>query len=320
VGVGGAGRPPDDARAAGFALTASAWYFRAAAAVRFGLIAVGLTPERIREYSDLMLGDFAAGAALDERRAIEHLEIPWEDGRCSAWLIRPRGVQQPPVVVSVVGLGGRKEEGEAQSRFLTERGVAVLLVDLPGQGETLLRHGLVLDDGGEGAISACVGLLHDHEELGLAVGVWGTSLGGLLACRASAADRRLEAVCMSGAPFTPSAALERMGQPVAPFWGEPFGITDSDQIMDVYRSLDCGPELLGAIACPATVVHGARDMLATTAMTRAAFEQIGCPDKRLLEWEDGDHCVYNHFFERTCDVSDWLSATLYAALASEVSR
>ena len=32
--------------------------------------------------------------------------------------------------------------------------------------------------------------------------------------------------------------------------------------------------------------------------------------KRMVVWEDGDHCIYNHSHEKHCIVADWFKEQL----------
>jgi hypothetical protein len=63
------------------------------------------------------------------------IEIPFEGSQLPAYLFKPSGVKNPPVMVMFGGLDSLAEElyfGIAQ--HLNERGIAMMAVDGPGQG------------------------------------------------------------------------------------------------------------------------------------------------------------------------------------------
>jgi len=57
------------------------------------------------------------------------------DERVPALLIRPTGVERPPCVLFLHGLGGSKQDAEFAAAALTPRGIAVLAIDAARHGE-----------------------------------------------------------------------------------------------------------------------------------------------------------------------------------------
>jgi len=74
---------------------------------------------------------------------IEAVEVPYEDASVAAWFHLPIGYSggQVPCVVMTSGMDAFKEVGllGAGDRYLS-RGMAVLVVDVPGQGTSLVRE------------------------------------------------------------------------------------------------------------------------------------------------------------------------------------
>src|SRR5258707_15612432 len=96
-----------------------------------------------------------------------------------------------PIVIIIGGADVWREAYEPAARSLLERGVGVLLVDGPGQGESRLFHGLYLTDDYHLAYSAIIDFLIAEKRLGDAIGIYGNSLGGHLAAKVASADHRL---------------------------------------------------------------------------------------------------------------------------------
>jgi alpha-beta hydrolase superfamily lysophospholipase len=94
----------------------------------------------------------------------------------------------------VIVLGGQSGWGATYlpiADALAQRGMATLLAEGPGQGETRLKYGIYLDGDVASAFSRFVDHIHTDERLGDAAGIWGNSFGGLFAARAVAYDHRL---------------------------------------------------------------------------------------------------------------------------------
>jgi alpha-beta hydrolase superfamily lysophospholipase len=59
--------------------------------------------------------------------------------------------------------------------------------------------------------------------------------------------------------------------------------------------------------CPLLVLHGVPDTVFTFANAQSLYAAAGSPDKTLLAWDDGDHCLYNHAHEKNWLVADWFA-------------
>jgi len=85
--------------------------------------------QRAREF-------FAKATALDEP-PLEIVELPFEGSRLRFYVMRPPGVERPPVAMVWAGIDTWKEEMHPRlGSLFCDRGVAVLLVDMPGVGES----------------------------------------------------------------------------------------------------------------------------------------------------------------------------------------
>jgi|TARA_B100000378_G_scaffold126728_2_gene102267 alpha-beta hydrolase superfamily lysophospholipase len=293
-----------DALEAGHRATAASWYRAAASCYRVGQVPLpDSDPQKLRMYRKL-IESFGQAGALDDP-PMEHREIPWGTGALCGWLLRPAGVRRPPTVIVMGGFDGWREEYHVGATYLIARGIAVLLVDGPGQGETRLFHGLRMDHGVDGAFSAMVDHLVADDRLSDEVAIWGNSMGGFLAALVASRDQRVAACVVNGGTNRPAEILDRFHRFTAKV--QPLlGIDDPEDATAAMNEYTLAPADLERLVCPLLVLHGTPDRVFLIENARDLFDQAGSADKTFREWLDGDHCIYNHSHEKHVIVADWL--------------
>ena len=295
------------AEAAATPVGARAFYRYAAACFRVGQAALPIDTPGKRDLHAAMVDAFGEAARRDDPMTEKH-EIPWRSGALCGWLIRPRGVVRPPVVLVVGGFDGWREEYWPGAEQLALRGVAAFLVDGPGQGETRLRDGLYIDGDFPQAFSAMADYLRADRRLADVIGLWGNSLGGFLAAAAAVRDPRFAAVCVNGGSVRPIELPERHPR----FWNKVeamVGTTDRAHARTVFQAFDLS-ERAADIRCPLLQLHGEPDQVFLLENARAIHDLASSTDKTLLLWPDGDHCIYNHSEEKNVVVADWFASRL----------
>ncbi|MGE0060289.1 MAG: alpha/beta fold hydrolase [Dehalococcoidia bacterium] len=138
-----------------------------------------------------VLERFAAEPGVDPASPIEHAVIQRGSIALAAELMRPAGPPPYPAVVFVHGFGSTKESPRNQviAAHLLDRGIAALLFDLSGHGESSRDPNEGIDtyvadlDTAYAWLCAQDGI--DTERLGIS----GSSLGGLIATRALIAGK-----------------------------------------------------------------------------------------------------------------------------------
>lgn len=293
---------------AGRTATARSGFLRASASYRFGQ--VPLTDEQQEKhdmYTRLIACFGKAGALMKPPAARVH--VTWEGRRLSGWLLLPAGVQQPPVVIQFGGFDGWREEYYDNGRYLLERGIGVLLADLPGQGETRLFNGVYMDPNIGQAVSAFTDFLLADPRCGGRVGIWGNSLGGFLAALAAAYDDRLSACCVNGGTVRPAEILDRFPRYIGKIQAL-YGSANPNAARAALESLTLTRGRLSRLTCPLQVVHGTPDQVFLIENARRLFDEAGSQRKVFSEFPDGDHCIYNRAHERNCLVSDWFAEVL----------
>jgi alpha-beta hydrolase superfamily lysophospholipase len=129
-------------------------------------------------------------------------EIPFDGGRMTAYLLRPRGDPTwRPTILAPCGFDSTAESGYAATGYMAlARGYNVLLWDGPGQGGMLYEHRVPMRPDFEAVVSPVIDWLLAQQGVhpdGLVL--IGRSFAGYLAPRAAAAEPRLAAlVCDPG--------------------------------------------------------------------------------------------------------------------------
>ncbi|MGW4396223.1 alpha/beta hydrolase family protein [Amycolatopsis nivea] len=224
----------------------------------------------------------------------ERVELPFAQGTLFGWLVRPSA----PVIGTVVVFGGQSGWGATYlpiADALARRGMAALLAEGPGQGETRTRGGVLLDVDVRAAYSAFVS--HSDGRVGL----WGNSMGGLYAATAAASDDRVAAVCVNGAPAAPRLLGFRTFDEQACAM---LGTEDRQAVQANFDRLALRPE--DRIRAPLLVLHGGADPIVRLEEQKPFLTAAeGRAD--LKQWDDGEHTIYNHAAERTAYVADWFA-------------
>lgn len=188
----------------------------------------------------------------------EVVEIAWGDGKALQGYFLPpagRAGRKVPVVVCVGGPEQHKEEHLCRMpRYANERGMALLLIDLPGHG-----HRRSLGEGSgrydvETAISGWVDLLQTRREVNpRKIVILGDGLGASLATRGASFDPRFAAaVCDAGIWDMHERAFLASRIYRAESISDEFGD-------DVVRL--CSSSIATRIECPMLVALGERDWL-----------------------------------------------------------
>jgi alpha-beta hydrolase superfamily lysophospholipase len=283
-------------------VSANASYRHAAAAFRFGQSPIMRdTPDKLAIYARA-LDAFTRGARL---AAVPHdkVVIPYAGRAMTGWLIRPADVARPEVVIIFGGADGWREEYHQGALALVARGLGALLLDGPGQGETRLFGKLYLDAAVDQAFSAAVSFLLADERVGDGVGIWGNSLGGNFALRTAAADPRIVACCDNSGPPDPSRMFEAFPRIIDRFRAMVGGL-DAEQTRQIFSALRIGADS-NNVRCDLLILQGNRDPLVSGEDARALYAAAPSTRKRLVVWDDGDHCIYNHSDEKHALVADW---------------
>jgi len=304
----------EQALTAGHLATARGWHLLAAACYRVGQVPLADDdPGKTDLYRRLIDQYGRAGVLFDP--AVERIEVDYAGGALCGWLLRPATARTtggpPPVVIVMGGFDGWREEYHVGATYLLERGIAALLVDGPGQGESRSFHGLHLDPSVDEAFSAIVDHLWADDRLAQIVGIWGNSMGGYLAALAAATDDRIDACCVNGGTTRPAEILDRYPGFITKIMPL-LGVHAPERARAALARFELTPELLDRLRCPLLVLHGTPDQVFLIENARALFDAAASTNKTFREWPDGDHCITNHSHEKHVVLADWFADQLLA--------
>jgi uncharacterized protein len=213
--------------------------------------------------------------AARELSALAPFQISALGARIRGWYQASRN---GALVMLVHGLGGNRGELVPQARALARHGYGVLLVDLPGHGES---DGRIV--AGEPEIQALAAAL----ELAAArapaarVGGYGFSFGACVLLELGAREPRLRALALEGAPsdFEQQLAFEHRKWGAPALWGAQLALRHAGFALRGYRPL----ESIRRLAPRAVLlIAGSDDPTVPPAMSRSLFEAAGEPRELWL--------------------------------------
>jgi 2,6-dihydroxypseudooxynicotine hydrolase len=237
----------------------------------------------------------------------ERVAIPFEGGTLYGVLRKPAGIEKPPVMVMACGLDSTKEETEAYEAPFLARGIAILVFDGPGQGEAQYDLGIRGDY--EKPVKAVIDYIETRADLDSnRVGMWGVSLGGYYAPRATAHDKRIKACIALGGPFNMGKAWDSLPD----LTREAFRVRSHAKTPEDGRKNALTLSMEGIaekITCPIFIVNGRRDRVVPPGdAERLAREVKG--EVELMMVEDGNHIANNRGYRWRSQTADWMKEKL----------
>src|SRR5919201_6604136 len=183
---------------------------------------------------------------------------------CGYFVRAPFPVKKQPVLICMGGLDSIKDEmWFMQAHAALQRGIAVLMIDGPGQGGTLRRHKIPNRPDYEVPIGRCVDYLLTREDVDPSrIAVCGSSLGGFYAARAGSKEHRLAACISDGAIWDVQKRFADRGEghPRAPWIKFVFGCRTMKETIERARAFTL-EGVLEKMRCPYLILHGGYDVL-----------------------------------------------------------
>lgn len=313
----------DKEEALGHRLTSGAYYLRAAIYYFCGERFLPPSERKWQTYRDC-LRCFQKGI---ERRfpAIERVEVPYEGTTLPAWFLKADVDGPAPTVVMFDGLDNAKEMSVLFGGVeMAKRGIHVLAIDGPGQGEALRLQGIPSRYDYEVPAGAAYDYVAARPEVDeRRVAVMGFSMGGYYAPRAAAMDSRFAACVAWGGHFDYHESwvrrrkiMESGGTKLsAPSFQLPWvlGMPDMDASMKKLENY----HLRGVaekMTCPFFCIHGENDNIVPVEFAERLYAAVGSTNKtlRVLTAYDGgsEHCQEDNRQVGANIVADWLAENL----------
>jgi len=318
-----------DAQKKGHALTAAACLMRAAHYYQAGERFLQHGPRSAEVYQKAVKS-FADGAAMLKRPRIESVEIPYGDKKMPALFVHPApevaGNKPAPALVFFDGFDITKEIQYFKGvPDLVARGIGCLIVDGPGNGESVRFRGLPLIAETEKYGTAAYEYLAGRKEIDAKrIGVMAISLGGYYAPRAAAFEQRFACCIAWGAQWDYHKIwrerFERLARADTPalsvaqqhiLW-----IVNATSQAEALRRLE--PFRLDGvvqkITCPFLMLHGEGDEQIPLPEAQKCFDAVGSRQKtmKIFTREEGGyhHCQIDNQSICAAYMWDWLEDVL----------
>jgi dienelactone hydrolase len=195
----------------------------------------------------------------------EVVEIPYEKGvSLPAYFVKPKNISKCPVLISFGGLDSFKDElWFMTGRGAVQRGIAVLMVDGPGQGGTLRRHKIPSRYDYEVPVGRCIDWLEKRSDVDARrIAVSGSSMGGYYAARAGSREHRLAACISHGAIWDIEQRFRDRGEDHALAGHMKWVLGAKSMAEAIEKAKPFKLEgVLDGMKCPYLVLHGGHDVL-----------------------------------------------------------
>ncbi len=293
----------EKAEAQGYYVSAGYHYFHASMAYHFGKFLFVHKPQEMRAAHDHAVSAYKKGLPYFDYPG-EHVTFAYEGGAKMYGILRkPWHTPEPPVVILVPGLDSVKEEMHSYGEDFLRRGMAVLALDGPGQGEMEFEHAMRFDY--EAPVRYAIDYLEGRADVDAKrVGLMGVSLGGYYAPRAAAFEPRLKASIANCGGYTFAGHFDRLpGHTQAAFIHRLKAANKSDALEKLQAFNLQG--VMEKITSPLLIIMGRLDRLVPYQdAERMAAEASAVAE--LWMFEDGNHVCNNIPYKHRPQQADWM--------------
>lgn len=296
-----------EAEAEGFYVSAGQHYVQAAMLYHFGKFMFFHRPEEHRPAHEEVVRLYGCGLPYYAFPG-ERVEIPYEGAdRIPGILRKPWHDPRPPVVILVPGLDSVKEEMHFYGDDFLRRGMAVLAIDGPGQGEMEFDHAMRHDY--EVPIGRVIDYLATRRDLDASrIGLMGVSLGGYYGIRAATFEDRLRAVIALAIGYRLADYFDRVPILTREAFIHRLHTKTPEEARKRLEAFDL-EGVVGRLRSPVLVIMGRQDRLFpaedTEQMVRDANGRA-----ELLMYEEGNHVCNNIPYKYRPRQADWMQRRL----------
>lgn len=212
------------------------------------------------------------------------------------YCLPPGATNEPgPAVLFIGGLDAYSEETYFSGRGLLERGMATLLLDMPGRGSAIYLNGIPTRADYEIPVGAAVDWMCEQPEIDPArIGIAGISIAGYYAPRAAAFEKRFKALACWGAinnvvddiyDYHPGSQQQFKWVTASP---------DDATTRAKLKAFDL-TGIAAQITCPTLIAHGRDDRISRLQGAEHLFAGVGATDKTLhiFKGPGAGHCNYD---------------------------
>ncbi len=243
------------------------------------------------------------GLLLPETRRVN---VRWRSKTMPGYLTVPSwATGRRPLAVLLNGTTTSREELIMWSEEFLAQGLAVLALDTPGFGEATALGTVSLDN--DDIMDGIFELAESDPGLDpTKVSLVGISLGGTMAFRAAAGERRVSAVVAVTPVYEPARWLGASSQVAVAQMVPQFG--GYDQLADFVLGLDM-PATLAATRAQVLVFGAGRDLVVPAPEASRLAAALG--EQATLVWfDDAGHALFDAVPEWTREAAEWLAVVM----------
>jgi dienelactone hydrolase len=312
-----------DAERQGHFITARDRYLRASNYYRTGEFFVRPDdPRKVKTY-DIAVECFQKGGRYF-RPALERVLIPYEGTTLPGYFLPAKNAAPGPTPAFIYfgGADSTAEELYFASIGMAERGLAMLLVDGPGQGWALRHQKLVSRPDWEVPAGAAYDYLSRRPEIDpKRIAIMAFSFGGYLAPRAAAFEHRFAACVAWGAHYDLHDFWTQRpdDHPLAFQWQWLLGTKGMPATRERMKDFTLRG-ILEQVKCPTLVIMGEEDGDHRLAQGRRTFSELRCPKTFKLftsEQTGAAHCQMDNLTLANEYIGDWLADVLIRGIVQK---
>jgi 2,6-dihydroxypseudooxynicotine hydrolase len=299
-----------EALAQGYKLSAGEHLVRASMYYHFAKFVFVHDMKQMRDAHLLAVGCYR-DALPHMRPAGERVAIPFEGKTMYGVLRKPsvasEGSGRLPILIMAPGLDSTKEELHAYEEPFLARGIAILAIDGPGQGEA--EYEIPICGDYERTAHAVCDWIEKRPDLDASrIAMWGVSLGGYYAPRATAYEKRIRACIGISGPFEWKEIWKDLpGLTREAFRVRSHSKTEAEALAKAaaLSMKDAAPR----ITCPIFIVTGRQDRLVPASHAERLAKSVSGPVELMIV-EDGGHNANNRPYRYRSRTADWLAGQL----------
>ena len=300
----------------GFSMTALEHYDHAVEAYRMAQHPIFFDDNPVKIYLCNKLKKMVDRRSALSTYPIERVEVPFDDGKtisCLLHLLPDR--RKAPCVIYVPGMDQTKEYfPKAMNSLGINRGMHVISMDGPGQGNSNIQKIRAVGDNYERAGAAVIDYLMTREEVDSdKIGIYGVSMGSYWSLRLASYDHRPAAVASGVATFNPNNTIFSVSSPrFKQMFMYMAGMDDEDEFDEMANKMTV-KGYVDKVKCPTLLATGEFDPLCPL---EDALEVYGDIKSRKELWviEDQFHPLWNipNLGKLDCHhyIMDWLERAL----------
>ncbi|HEY0755325.1 MAG TPA: alpha/beta hydrolase [Ktedonobacteraceae bacterium] len=287
--------------------TAGVHYLHAAMAYHFGKFVFVQNPAELRTAHQRVVASYQRGLPYFDFPG-ERVTIPYEKGLNMYGILRkPWHHPGPPIVILMPGLDSVKEELHEYGNDMLRRGMAVLAIDGPGQGE--MEFACPLRHDYEVPIGHAIDYLESRHDLDTSrIGLLGVSLGGYFAPRATAFEKRVKAAISLAGAYDLARNFAHYPLLTREAFVYRCGAANDAEAYTKLQAFNL-KGVVSQITCPLLVIMGARDRIFPVQEAQEMAAEAGA-NAQLWIFAEGNHVCNNIPYKHRPQQADWMRKQL----------